>query len=74
MNLGNRGTVTHIIATIFMILSLSRKEGKSPVSQTFAIRDRAQARDLLNLGSDRTVYVLQRDRVSACQVYLVQGY
>ena len=29
---------------------------------------------LLNLRSDLTVDVLQRDRVNACQLYLIEGY
>ncbi len=33
-----------------------------------------QVRDLLNLRSDLTVDVLQRDRVNACQIYLIEGY
>ena len=30
--------------------------------------------DLFNLRSDLTVDVLQRDRVNACQLYLIEGY
>ena len=33
-----------------------------------------QVRDLLNLRSDLTVHILQRDGVNACQVYLIKGY
>ena len=34
----------------------------------------AQARDLFNLRSDLTIDVVQRDGVSACQLYLIKGY
>ena len=30
--------------------------------------------DLLNLRSDLTIDVLQRDRVDACQLYLIEGH
>ena len=45
-----------------------------PGTETLSGNNREYARDLLNLRSDLTVDVLQRDRVDPCQLYLIEGY
>jgi hypothetical protein len=57
-----------------MLLNEFLKEHRKNEHRRRSVARTRYARDLLNLRSDLTVDVLQRDRVNACQVYFIERY
>ena len=71
---GSLPVTKHAFFSFLCFTKIQNKIGAAAARIGITCGKTDEARDLLNLRSDLTVDVLQRDRVNACQLYLLEGY